>query len=317
MQGFLNLNKPTGFTSHDCVAKVRRLLRLKRVGHGGTLDPLATGVLPIALGKATRLLQYMTSEKAYQATIRLGVKTTTDDLEGDIVATASASGLTLETIVPLLQQFQGKIEQIPPRYSAVQVQGKRLYELARAGKTAEIPRRQVEVYQIEVLDWRPGEWAELDVAIACGAGTYIRSIARDLGEVLNTGGTLASLIRTQSSGFTLDNSLSLEELAVQLKEETFTPIPPDTALNHLAKVTLSPDHARRWCQGQRIKAEGRGQIEGDNNGIDKQNINTETSTDSADNIRRVYHEDGTFLGITQVIESESEVLLAPKMVLGK
>ncbi|MEQ8963487.1 MAG: tRNA pseudouridine(55) synthase TruB, partial [Coleofasciculus sp. C2-GNP5-27] len=135
MQGFLNLNKSAGFTSHDCVAKVRRLLRLKRVGHGGTLDPLATGVLPIALGRATRLLQYMTSDKAYRATIRLGVKTTTDDLEGDIVATASASGLTLETVVPLLQQFQGKIDQIPPMYSAVQVQGKRLYELARAGKT--------------------------------------------------------------------------------------------------------------------------------------------------------------------------------------
>ncbi|MEQ8972016.1 MAG: tRNA pseudouridine(55) synthase TruB [Coleofasciculus sp. C1-SOL-03] len=296
MQGFLSLNKPTGFTSHDCVAKVRRLLRLKRVGHGGTLDPLATGVLPIALGKATRLLQYMTSDKAYQATIRLGVKTTTDDLEGDIVATASASGLTLETIVPLLQQFQGTIEQIPPMYSAVQVQGKRLYELARAGKTAEIPRRQVEVYQIEVLDWRPGELAELDLAIACGAGTYIRSIARDLGEVLKTGGTLASLIRTQSSGFTLENSLSLEELAAQIQAETFTPIPPEAALEHLAKVILSPDDARRWCQGQRI-------------------IYQDASTDSSANIRRVHHENGTFLGITQVIESDGEVLLAPKMVL--
>ena len=296
MQGFLNLNKSAGFTSHDCVAKVRRLLRLKRVGHGGTLDPLATGVLPIALGKATRLLQYMTSDKAYQATIRLGVKTTTDDLEGDIVATASASGLTLEAVVPLLQQFQGKIEQIPPMYSAVQVQGKRLYELARAGKTAEIPTRQVEVYQIDVLDWRPGELAELDVAIACGAGTYIRSIARDLGEVLKTGGTLASLIRTQSSGFRLDNSLSLEELAAQVQAETFTPIPPEAALKHLQKVTLSPDDARRWCQGQRI-------------------IYQDASTDSAANIRRVHHEDGAFLGITQVIESEGEVLLAPKMVL--
>ncbi|MFW5665939.1 MAG: tRNA pseudouridine(55) synthase TruB, partial [Coleofasciculus sp.] len=241
MQGFLNLNKPAGFTSHDCVAKVRRLLRLKRVGHGGTLDPLATGVLPIALGRATRLLQYMTSDKAYQATIRLGVKTTTDDLEGDIVATSSASGLTLEIIVPFLHQFQGTIEQVPPMYSAVQVQGKRLYDLARAGKTAEIPTRQVEVYQIEVLEWRPGELAELDVAIACGAGTYIRSIARDLGEALNTGGTLASLIRTQSSGFTLEQSLTLDELAAQVQAETFNPIPPEAALEHLARITLSPD----------------------------------------------------------------------------
>jgi len=159
-----------------------------------------------------------------------------------------------------------------------------------------IPRRQVEVYQIEVLDWRPGELAELELAIACGAGTYIRSIARDLGEVLQTGGTLASLIRTQSSGFTLENSLSLEELAAQVQAETFMPIPPEAALEHLEKVILSPDDARRWCQGQRI-------------------IYQDASTDSAANIRRVHHEDGAFLGITQVIESEGEVLLAPKMVL--
>jgi len=310
MQGFLNLNKSAGFTSHDCVAKVRRLLRLKRVGHGGTLDPMATGVLPIALGRATRLLQYMTSEKAYRATIRLGVKTTTDDLEGEVVATASASGLTLETVIRFLQQFQGKIEQIPPMYSAVQVQGKRLYELARAGKTAEIPKRQVEVYQIDVLDWRLGEWAELDVAIACGAGTYIRSIARDLGEVLNTGGTLASLIRTQSSGFTLDNSLSLEELAAQVQAETFTPIPPEAALNHLAKVTLSSDNTRRWCQGQRIIQKA----ENDNSFDDNNSTEQNDSTDSPANIRRVHHEDGRFLGITQRIESDGEVWLAPKMV---
>ncbi|MEQ9669362.1 tRNA pseudouridine(55) synthase TruB [Coleofasciculus sp. G2-EDA-02] len=323
MQGFLNLNKPTGFTSHDCVAKVRRLLRLKRVGHGGTLDPGATGVLPIALGRATRLLQYMTSDKAYRATIRLGVKTTTDDLEGEVVASASASGLTQETVLPLLEQFQGKIEQIPPMYSAVQVQGKRLYDLARAGKTAEIPTRQVEVYQIEVLDWRPGEWAELDVAIACGAGTYIRSIARDLGEVLKTGGTLASLIRTQSSGFSLEQSLTLEELAQQVEAGTFNSIPPEAALEHLGKVTLSADDARRWCQGQRIiqKAEGidhkvEGNEPGNDHGLDEQDMtDQDVSTDSAGNIRRVYHENGTFLGITQVIESECELVLAPKMVL--
>lgn len=314
MQGFLNLNKSAGFTSHDCVAKVRRLLRVKRVGHGGTLDPAATGVLPIALGRATRLLQYMTSDKAYWATIRLGVKTTTDDLEGDVVATASASGLTQETVLPFLEQFQGKIEQVPPMYSAIQVQGKRLYDLARAGKTAEIPTRKVEVYQIEVLDWRPGELAELDVAIACGTGTYIRSIARDLGEALKTGGTLASLIRTQSSGFSLEQSLTLDELAQQVAAGTFTPIPPEAALKHLEKVILSPDDARRWCQGQRIKIEDRGQKIGDDSGIDEQNMNQDTSTDSAANIRRVHHQKGTFLGITQVIESDSEAWLAPKMV---
>lgn len=287
----MNLNKHAGFTSHDCVAKVRRLVRLKRVGHGGTLDPAATGVLPIALGKATRLFQYMQSDKAYRATIRLGVKTTTDDLEGEVLTTAATAGLSLETVLPLLQRFQGKIKQVPPMYSAIQVKGKRLYDLARSGEEVEVPVREVEVYQIDVLDWRSGEFPELDVAIACSAGTYIRAIARDLGDSLNIGGTLASLTRTQSSGFKLADSLTLEELEDHVKAGAFTPISPDTALNHLATVTLIANDAHRWCQGQRLVAQ-------------------DISTD----ILRVYHENGTFLGIGQAIESEDGLLLAPQMV---
>lgn len=295
MQGFLNLNKPSGFTSHDCVARIRRLVRLKRVGHGGTLDPAATGVLPIALGKATRLLQFMQSDKAYQATIRLGVRTTTDDLEGEVIATKSAATLTLENVLPLLQQFKGKIQQVPPIYSAIQVKGKRLYELARAGETAEVPERTVEIYHIEVLDWRSGEFPEIDVAIACGTGTYIRAIARDLGESLHTGGVLASLIRTQSSGFNLGDSLTLDELEAQLQEETFQPIPPVAALEHLAAVALLPEHSYRWCLGQRIPWHG-------------------TLPDTSTKATRVHHEDGTFLGIGEVIPSETGQLLIPKMV---
>jgi tRNA pseudouridine55 synthase len=295
VQGFLNLNKPAGWTSHDCVAKVRRLLHLKRVGHGGTLDPAATGVLPIALGKATRLLQYMQQDKAYQATIRLGVKTTTDDLEGEVVATHSGDGLTLEKVLPSLEQFQGKIQQVPPIYSAIQVKGKRLYDLARAGESAEVPERTVEIYQIEVLDWRAGEFPEIDVAIACGSGTYIRAIARDLGASLNTGGVLASLTRTQSSGFELADSLTLEELEAQLQQETFQPVPPAAALDHLAAVTLLAQDARLWCLGQRLPW-------------------NDTPTDTSANALRVHHENGDFLGIGQVIYSETGLLLAPQMV---
>ena len=186
MQGFLNLNKPFDWTSHDCVARVRKLLRLKRVGHAGTLDPAAIGVLPIALGKATRLLQYLPGEKAYKATIRLGVRTTTDDLQGDVIASVPGVLLSKEAVQTALQQFKGKISQIPPNYSAIQVQGKRLYDLARKGENVEVPARIIEVFQIEILDWRFGEFPELDVAIACGPGTYIRAIARDLGTVLQT-----------------------------------------------------------------------------------------------------------------------------------
>lgn len=295
MQGFLNLNKPGGLTSHDCVAKVRRLLGLKRVGHGGTLDPAATGVLPIAFGKATRLLQFMPQDKAYRATIRLGLRTTTDDLEGDIVATQLASGLTLENVQPLLQLFEGKIQQVPPIYSAIQVKGKRLYDLARAGEVADVPVRTVEIYQIKVLDWRPGEFPEIDVAIACGSGTYIRAIARDLGEGLNTGGVLASLTRTQSSGFDLADSLTLEELEAQLHQETFQPVPPALALAHLAAITLHEEDAHRWCLGQRLPWK-------------------DTQADLPTNALRVHHKDGNFLGIGQVIYSESGLLLAPQMV---
>lgn len=295
MEGFLNLNKSVGLTSHDCVARVRRLVRLKRVGHGGTLDPAATGVLPIALGKATRLLQYMQQDKAYRATIRLGVRTTTDDLEGEVIATQSAAGLTLENVKPLLQMFEGTIQQVPPIYSAIQVKGKRLYDIARAGETAEVPERTVEIYQIQVLDWRPGELAEIEVAIACGSGTYIRAIARDLGAALNTGGTLASLVRTRSCGFALADSLTLEELEAQLQEKTFQPVPPEVPLAHLAAITLLADDAHRWCLGQRISWQ-------------------DTLADAPTTPLRVHHEDGEFLGIGQVIHSETGLLLAPQMV---
>jgi len=295
VQGFLNLNKSAGLTSHDCVARVRRLLRLKRVGHGGTLDPAATGVLPIALGKATKLLQYMQQDKAYRATIRLGVRTTTDDLEGEVVATESAAGLTLENVKPLLELFKGKIQQVPPIYSAIQVKGKRLYDLARAGETVEVPERTVEVYQIEVLDWRSGEFPEIDVAIACGSGTYIRAIARDLGVSLKTGGTLASLTRTRSCGFDLADSLTLEELEAQLHQETFQPVPPEVALKHLAAVTLLAEDAHRWCLGQRL-------------------LWKDTSANASTNPLRVHHEAGDFLGIAQVIHSENGLVLAPQMV---
>ena len=252
MQGFLNLNKPFGFTSHDCVAVVRRSLKLKRVGHAGTLDPAATGVLPIALGKATRLLQYLPQDKAYRATIRLGQRTDTDDLQGETLDSQPVPDLNLATVEAALQPFKGTIQQIPPNYSAIQVAGKRLYDLARAGEAIAVPPRSVEVYSLEVLDWRSGDFPEIELAIACGSGTYIRSIARDLGEALQVGGTLAALIRTASSGFDLGDSLTFEDLETQLQQGTFQPTAPEVALTHLATIELPVDQAKRWCQGQRV-----------------------------------------------------------------
>ncbi|MBW4473409.1 MAG: tRNA pseudouridine(55) synthase TruB [Stenomitos rutilans HA7619-LM2] len=318
MDGFINLNKPAGFTSHDCVAKVRRLLQMKRVGHAGTLDPAAIGVLPIALGKATRLLQFLRQAKAYRATVRLGVSTSTDDLEGETLLAQPVTGLALATVQEALQHFQGTIQQIPPNYSAVQVQGKRLYDLARAGEAIVAKSRTVHVFSLEVLDWRPGDFPELDLAIACGPGTYIRSIARDLGNVLKTGGTLAALTRTASSGFELADSVTLETLEAQQVQGLFQPIEPVKALLHLSQIVLSGAIARRWCQGQRIV------IQPDANGQWKEE-DVEKPEDDAGRLQmyavpplqqplRVHHEDGQLLGIGIPTDTEVGIVLLSQMV---
>lgn len=260
--GFLNLNKPAGWTSHDCVAKVRRLLKMKRVGHGGTLDPAATGVLPIALGRATRLLQFLPGEKAYRARCRLGVQTTTDDLEGEAIACPPLSpAIDLAEIRTALHRFVGCIEQVPPVYSAIQRDGRRLYARARAGETdIVVPPRQVEIQSIDIISWMPGPQPELELEIVCGPGTYIRAIARDLGTALGTGGTLAALTRTHSCGFSLAASTSFTELEAQITTDAaanFAPIAPALALGHLPRYGLETvEGVRYWQQGRALTATG-------------------------------------------------------------
>ncbi|WP_299410315.1 tRNA pseudouridine(55) synthase TruB [Acaryochloris sp. IP29b_bin.148] len=255
MLGFLNLHKPPGMTSHDCVGKVRRICGLKRVGHGGTLDPLATGVLPIALGSATRLLPYLPTQKAYQATIRFGLTTTTDDLAGEVLTEQTADHLSRPAVEQALLPFIGSIEQRPPAFSAIQVQGQRLYDLARQGQAVEAPLRTVEVFEIQVLDWRTSPYFEVEVAIACGPGTYIRSIARDLGAALGPGATLAQLTRTLSCGFALADSLTFETLADQVQQGTFLPLAPSFSLQQPV-ITLPPAEAQRFCWGQKLPQVG-------------------------------------------------------------
>lgn len=280
LDGFLNLGKPAGMTSHDCVARVRWLLKqtLKaavaqaepkdshgkpaktatikppKVGHGGTLDPAAIGVLPIALGQATRLLQYLPGTKAYRGTVRFGLTTSTDDLDGYILTQEPAPHLDLEQIRPVLEQFRGKIEQVPPCYSAIQVEGKRLYDLARKNQIdqSEVPHREVEIYQLEVVEWRSGEFPELVLEIRCGTGTYIRSIARDLGQILGTGATLAALTRTESAGLVLETSLDLDTIATQLQSHNLTLLPPLQLLSHLPRLHLNPTQSQDWQQGKRL-----------------------------------------------------------------
>jgi tRNA pseudouridine55 synthase len=251
LNGFLNLYKPLDWTSHDCVAKTRGLLKTKKVGHGGTLDPKATGVLPLAIGNCTRLLQYLPAEKAYRAIIRLGVCTTTDDLEGEVISNPGAIDLTIDTIKSALPQFIGSITQVPPVYSAIQVNGKRLYDLARSGVPIEqimVPPRQVEVKKIEVLDWQPGEFPELTVEITCGGGTYIRSIARDLGLAVGSVATLVNLVRTQSCNLVVADSVDFAAIAAG----SFNLQSPLVALAHLPRLKLSPAQVADWYQGKPI-----------------------------------------------------------------
>ncbi len=252
INGFINLHKPATWTSHDCVARVRRLIQTKKVGHGGTLDPLATGVLPIAVGRATRLLQYLPERKAYRAVIRFGVTTTTDDLEGEIDSEQPAAHLQRSEVAAVLPQFLGTLNQTPPMYSAIQVDGKRLYDLARKGKTIEVPTRQVTIYQLTVRDWQSAQHPELTVDVDCGAGTYIRSLARDIGAAVGTGATLARLTRTHSSGFDLEGSTTLENLERAIAQKTFSPHAAIDAVRHLQAIVLSPAIALRWRMGQKI-----------------------------------------------------------------
>ena len=253
LHGFINLNKPLGWTSHDCVARSRRLLNTKKMGHGGTLDPLATGVLPIAVGRATKLLQYLPEKKAYRATIRFGLTTTTDDLEGETVTQQSAKQLTREGVeTALLENFLGTLEQKPPMYSAEQEKGKRLYEMAQQGSSAGITARTVPIHQLRVQEWSAGEQPELIVDVDCGPGTYIRSLARDLGEVVGTGATLSGLCRTHSSGFELSESVTLEALEASLAQGDLVPVSAGKAMSHMEAIALSAPFARRWCLGQKL-----------------------------------------------------------------
>lgn len=259
-EGFLNLDKPTRMSSGDCVYRLRRLFAEKRIGHGGTLDPSAIGVLPIAVGRVTRLVDYLAPGKGYLATIRFGITTDTDDLDGTVLTSAGAVGLARAVVEARLGEFVGEIDQRPPRYSAIHQDGRRLYELARKGEAPdleEIPRRRVRIDALDVIEWLPGnDYAEIVLEITCSTGTYIRSIARDLGERLGCGGTLARLVRTRSGCFVLTDSLSFEEVEAQLAARTLQLLGPDAVLTHLPVVQLDPELARRWSQGQRLAWEG-------------------------------------------------------------
>ncbi|MFQ3681579.1 tRNA pseudouridine(55) synthase TruB [Roseiflexus sp.] len=258
MHGFLNIDKPSGITSHDVVARIRRLSGQRRVGHAGTLDPAATGVLVVALGGATRLIEYVQRQtlKRYLATVHLGVTTTTDDADGEIVAQRPTPPLDAATIEQALAPLRGTIWQTPPMYAALHHQGRRLYELARAGVMVDMPPRQVEVERLELVRYDP-PLAILDVV--CGSGTYIRALARDLGVALGCGAHLAALRRTAVGAFRIEDAVPLRALEEETQPDVRAVLrrrlmPPEVAVADWHVLHLDEERARRIRRGLPIPA---------------------------------------------------------------
>jgi tRNA pseudouridine55 synthase len=250
--GVLVLDKPAGVTSFDAVALVRRQLKIRRVGHAGTLDPQATGVLPVLLGEATKLMPYLADQdKEYVARVRFGVTTDTHDLAGRVVATAPVPALTRARLEAACRPFVGRIRQVPPMYSAVHHEGRRLYELAREGVEVEREPREVVVHSLTVESL--GEQSA-SLRVVCGKGTYVRVLAADLGAALGCGAALESLVRTRVGPFTLAGAVGWATLAAETPERLWARVlPPEAALAGWADVRLDADRERRFGHGQAVE----------------------------------------------------------------
>lgn len=275
--GILNVDKPQGWTSHDVVARVRRLAGQKRAGHAGTLDPMATGVLLVCLGQATRVSEYlMEARKLYRACVRFGTATDTYDATGTVTAQATAIPASASDIAALLPRFVGRIQQVPPPYSALKLGGEPAYRRARRGEVVSQPARPVDIYEVTLRSWSP---PDLEIDVLCGRGTYIRSLAHDLGLAAGSAAHLAALQRRAVGHFLVDEALSLTELAAGSEEGNWRQYlhPLDEALLHYPALIVSADSAARLLHGQPIEAEAA--AEG--------------------NLRRVYGPGGQFLALVQ------------------
>ena len=269
--GIIIIDKPQGWTSQDVASKLRGVFHERRVGHGGTLDPMATGVLPIFIGRATRGVEFFESaEKEYVAGLRLGLETNTQDTTGETVAEHPVS-VTREQVEEVLRRFVGPQEQIPPMYSAVKIGGKKLYELARQGKTVERKPRSIEILELELLE---GENADYLIRVRCSKGTYVRTLCHDIGQVLGCGGCMSSLRRTAAGCYPLTQAVTMEELLRQENPESLL-LPVDSLFAHLPATTVRQALLKPIFNGAAVK------------------------TTLAAGQYRVYAPDGTFLMVGQ------------------
>jgi tRNA pseudouridine55 synthase len=261
IDGLLVVDKPAGPTSHDVVALVRRLTGVRRVGHGGTLDPFARGVLPVFVGRATRMVEYhLGDDKAYRATVAFGATSTTDDLDGEL-RPVEAPAPDRAAIEAGLERFRGSIEQVPPDHSAVHVAGRRAYELARRGDKPELKPRQVTIHGLDLVSWddREPDRPVAVVDVRCSAGTYIRALARDLGASLGSGAYLAALTRTASGPFRLEDALPLDQVRAELADGRVDGLllAPDAGLDAIPRLELAPAELGALARGQAVGLGGR------------------------------------------------------------
>ncbi len=253
--GFLVINKDKGCTSHDCVKKIRRLLNTKKVGHTGTLDPEVTGTLPIAIGSATRFIQYLPQGKTYIGQIKLGIKTSTDDIHGKIIHQKDWPKINNNQLDQYLNNFRGKIQQIPPKVSSIHVNGERAYKKSFKNEKFELAPREVKIDELTLMNWDQIKGI-IEIKIKCSAGTYIRSIARDLGEFLNSEGCLLQLKRISACGFHEQNSIKISDMEKSKNNTRNFIIPTISALNHISTLVLNKEEEINfWQTGRAIKVD--------------------------------------------------------------
>ena len=253
--GFLVINKDKGCTSHDCVKQIRKLLNIKKVGHTGTLDPEVTGTLPIAIGSATKFIQYLPQGKTYIAQIKLGIRTKTDDIQGEVIHQKDWPKITCEQLDQYLNNFRGIIKQIPPKVSSIKVNGVRAYKKSFNNENFELAAREVKVDELILLKWDQINGI-IEIRIKCSAGTYIRAIARDLGEILHSEGCLLQLKRISACGFHEQNSTKISDMEKDKNKTTNLIIPTISALSHISTLILNKEEEINfWQTGRAIKVD--------------------------------------------------------------
>ncbi|MEG0291338.1 MAG: tRNA pseudouridine(55) synthase TruB [Anaerovoracaceae bacterium] len=296
INGIIVINKQKDWTSHDCVAVMRRLVSVKRIGHTGTLDPMAEGVLPICIGTSTRIMEYLDLDfKTYLCTMKLGITTDTQDIWGNVLVQKDTSNIKKEDIVKVCSTFVGEITQVPPKYSALKVNGKKLYEYARAGQDVEIKSRKITIKNLDIKEINGDEIA---FEVTCSKGTYVRTICQDIGEALGVGGTMSGLTRTASGVFNIQNSITIDELRQKTREEILEMLlPTDYPLVNFGVLKLNYEAAKDFVNGKKM------------NTIKRTSEITKTSNSLYNEMYKIYFNDD-FLGIARI---ENNILIADKV----